>query len=251
MRSKRKGILFQLSPRELETDITPNPNNRIDGVRKEQHRSRLNNIKHNLTKFGYKRGFPIICNEEFVICDGHHRVQACIDMKIDAWVLVDPEARVEDYAQITASANKWNINDFVKAAVNRGSQNAKIIEHFMEKYDLKANIIILVEYGEHVKRHDTIEMLQNDTLVIKDIEVLKSKLQHIKDCLALMIFCDYKIISAIATLMRHHSYRETVMLTKLEQKGGDMHGSSSIKGYMEQLQRVYNHGSRSRKIYFL
>ena len=44
---------------------------------------------------------------------------------------------------------------------------------------------------------------------------------------------------------------ENVMIRKLKQVGGNLKPSSSQKHYTEQYQRFYNHGTRSRRIYFL
>lgn len=241
---------MEVTPKDLK-DLVPNPLNRIDGVHKDVHKLRLNNLKRNLVKYGYKRGFPIILDKDLVICDGHHRVEACIDLKMNAFVLVDEDAKVEDYAQIAASTQKWNISDFIKAAANKGSQGAKIVEHFMEKYGFSASVIIKIEFGYHIRKNDIIEMVTNNSLSFSDIEHTKSKLQHLRDCLALLPENNEKVIGAICTLMEHDRYSPEVMIRKLEQVGGNLLVASSRKHYTEQLQRFYNHGSRSRKIYFL
>ena len=101
MKSKRKGTLLQLTVKELKNDLKSSPNNRLDGVTSQVFRNRLNAIKNNITKFGFKKGLPIIVNEDFVICDGHHRVRACIELGVMGYVLIDPDARVEDYPPVS------------------------------------------------------------------------------------------------------------------------------------------------------
>jgi hypothetical protein len=251
MKSKRKGTLLQLTVKELKNDLKSSANNRLEGVTTQVHRNRLNAIKNNIAKFGYKKGLPVIVNEELVICDGHHRVRACIELGVEAYVLIDPDARVEDYAQISASANRWNLNDFIKAAVNNGSKAAKIIEFLMEKYCFSANIVIKIEFGIKLVMHRAIEMIQSDTIHFSDIEETKRKCQHIRDCLDLTPIKDNRMVLAIAGLMEHEHYVPEVMLRKLTQKGGEVYGTSTLKQAKEQLQHIYNHGSRSRKIYFL
>ena len=252
MKSKkiRKGVLLEVSPAQLK-ELDPNPNNRIDGVHKHVHEARLRVLKRNIEKYGFKKAFPIVLDKNFVICDGHHRVAACIALKKNAYVLVDEEATVEQYAQISAATQKWNINDFIKAAVNNGSQAAKIVEHFMEKFNFSASAIIRIEYGMHTRKADIIELITSQKLAFKDIETIKAKLTHIRECLSLLPEYNEKIIAALTTLMQHEHYKEDVMIKKLRQVGGNLKPSSSQKHYTEQFQRFYNHGSRSRKIYFL
>lgn len=252
MKSKniRKGVLMKVSPAQLK-DLDPNPNNRIDGVAKSVHDVRLRNLKRNLEKYGYKKAFPIVLDKDYMICDGHHRVAACIALKMDAYVLIDEDATVEQYAQISQSTQKWNINDFIKAAVNKGSQAAKIVEHFMEKYQFSASAIIRVEYGMHVRKSNIIELITSNNLEFKNIETIKSKLEHVRACMKLLPEYNEKIIGALITLMQHDRYQPSVMLGKLEKIGGNLKASSSQKHYLEQFQRFYNHGSKSRKIYFL
>tara|TARA_R100000808_G_C2150735_1_gene159564 strand:- start:17 stop:883 length:867 start_codon:yes stop_codon:yes gene_type:complete len=252
MKSKkiRKGVLLEVSPAQLK-ELDPNPNNRIDGVHKKVHEGRLRVLKRNIEKYGFKKAFPIVLDKDFVICDGHHRVAACIALNKNAYVLVDEEATVEQYAQISASTQKWNINDFIKAAVNNGSQAAKIVEHFMEKFNFSASAIIRIEYGMHVRKSDIIELITSKKLAFRDIEETKSKLNHLRDCLQLLPEYNEKIIGALSLLMQHDRYDENVMIRKLKQVGGNLKPSSSQKHYTEQFQRFYNHGTRSRRIYFL
>lgn len=252
MKSKkmRKGVLMEVTPAQLK-DLDPNPNNRIDGVSKHVHDSRLRNLKRNIEKYGYKKAFPIVLDKDFVICDGHHRVAACIALKKNAYVLIDEEATVEEYAQISASTQKWNINDFIKAAVNRGSQAAKIVEHFMEKFQFSAQTIIRIEYGIHTQKNNIIELITSDTLSFSNIETMKNKLEHIRDCMKLLPEYNEKIIGALITLMQHDRYQQSVMISKLEKVGGNLKTSSSGKHYLEQLMALYNHGTKSRRIYFV
>ena len=94
MKQKKKGVLMQISAKEL-SDLIPNSNNRVDGVIKQVTQRRVRQIKENMVQFGYKRGLPVIINDELIICDGHHRVQAAIELDIPAWVLIDPDAKIK------------------------------------------------------------------------------------------------------------------------------------------------------------
>ena len=250
MKQKKKGVLMQISAKEL-SDLIPNSNNRVDGVIKQVTQRRVRQIKENMVQFGYKRGLPVIINDELVICDGHHRVQAAIELDIPAWVLIDPDAKVEDYAQISASANRWNLNDFVKAAVNNGSKTAKFIEFFMEKFGFSASVVLKVEWGRRESVNQYIKMIQSDTLTFDNIERSKERFQHLRDCIDLCPWSEQKLILAFASLMQHEQYKPEVMINKLKMKGGEILGCNQERTYMEQLQRIYNHGSKSRKIYFL
>jgi len=51
-------------------------------------------------------------------------------------------------------------------------------------------------------------------------------------------------------MMENIGYNQTRMVAKLKQKGGDIYPSANTGNYIEQLQRVYNSGARSGKIYF-
>ena len=130
-------------------------------------------------------------------------------------------------------------------------QYAKIVEHFMEKFNFSASAIIRVEYGMHVRKADTIELITSKKLAFRDIEATKSKLNHLRECLSLLPEYNEKIIGALSLLMQHERYDENVMIKKLKQVGGNLKPSSSQKHYTEQFQRFYNHGTRSRRIYFL
>ena len=247
---KREGVLLELSVTELE-DLTPNKSNRIDGVENSTQRSRMGRLKNSLRQYGFKNAYPIVLNTDLEIVSGHHRTQACIDLNMHAWVLIDPKADVIDYAAMESITNKWSVNDFVKAKVNAGNKNAKILEYLMKKFAFRAELVMRVEAGIHVKKSEIINTINNDEIMFADLNKLETNCQHVKDVLELLPVKGEKIAMAVIMLMKHPSYDGKIMKQKLKLKGGDLYPTPSTKGYMEQLQRFYNYGSRSNKIYFL
>ncbi len=53
MKQKKKGVLMQISTKEL-SDLIPNSNNRVDGVIKQVTQRRVRQIKENMVQFGSK-----------------------------------------------------------------------------------------------------------------------------------------------------------------------------------------------------
>ncbi len=247
---KRKGVLLELTPKEL-AELLPNKNNRMNVKGGRAKRARLNPIKENILTHGYKRAFPIVINDDLIICDGHHRAEACVELNVNGWVIVDPDAKVEDYAQFSATTNKWTVGDFVKAKVNGGSKAAKIIEYLMDKFEFKAEMILRIAFGFRLTKNQIIKMINEDQIKFNNWNELEDKCKHLSDCMKLIPFWQEKIATAISRMMQHEQYSESRMIHKLEAKGGDLFPSSTTKNYLEQLQRIYNHGGRASKVYFL
>ena len=89
MNKSKKGVLLEVTPEEIK-DLKRNGSNRMVGVTRTAYTNRLKNLKKNMEKYGYRRAFPIVLNEDLVICDGHHRAQACEELGINGYVLIDP-----------------------------------------------------------------------------------------------------------------------------------------------------------------
>ena len=245
----RKGTLMQLSPEEIKS-LQTNDSNRVSGVAKSTKSKRMTVLKKNLKKYGYRRAFPIVLNEDLVICDGHHRAQACVDLGINGWVLIDPDAVVQEYAEMSSSTNRWGIPDYVKAKVNEGVQAAQVVEYLMEKYKFQPQLIMRLEFGFSLTNPMIINMINEGKFDFMSVNEIEARCEHIKQCQELVLPKQDKFKIAIAMMMQNPHYRGARMLSKLEQKGGDIYPSAQTGNYIDQLQRVYNHGLSTGKVYF-
>tara|TARA_R100000458_G_C8249857_1_gene227037 strand:+ start:163 stop:966 length:804 start_codon:yes stop_codon:yes gene_type:complete len=250
MNKTRKGTLLEITPAEIKA-LKLNDSNRLVGVKKDAYQIRLNNLKKNMQKYGYRRAFPIVLNEDLIICDGHHRAQACIDLGISAWVIIDPDAKVQEYAQMSNSTNKWRISDYVKAKVNEGVKAAQVVEYLMEKYKFAPQLIMRLEFGFSLTNSYIINMINEGKFDFKSVKRIEILCQHIQECQLYIAAKQDKVKIALAMMMEHPEYQQDRMLTKLQQKGGEIYPSAVTSNYMEQLQKLYNSGLRTGKIYFL
>jgi len=246
----RKGTLMELTPKEIK-ELQTNNSNRLHGVAKATQSYRLKNLKKNMQKYGFRRAFPIVLNDDLVICDGHHRARACVDLKINGWVLIDPDAKVEEYAQMSNSTNRWNISDYVKAKVNEGVKAAQVVEYLMVKFKFAPQLIMRLEFGFSLTNTQIINMINIGDFNFHSVMTIEKRCEHLKECAERIPVKQDKVKIAIATMMQNPGYKHERMITKLKQKGGEIYPSGSISNYVDQLQKLYNHGLRSGKIYFL
>ena len=241
---------MELTPEEIK-DLQTNVSNRMAGVKKRTKSVRLAIIKKNMKKYGSRRAFPIVLNEDLVICDGHHRAEVCVDLGINGWVLIDPDAKVQEYAEMSSSANKWGIRDYVKAKVNEGVKAAQVVEYLMEKFSFQPQLIMRLEFGFHLTNSAIIEKINEGKFDFMSINEMEARCEHIKECQLYIPAKQDKVKIAIATMMQNPHYRPERMVTKLKQKGGDVYPTQVTSYYIEQLQKIYNHGLRAGKVYFL
>lgn len=248
-RQYKKGTLIKVSATELKS-LLPNNANRLAGVAKTTHRSRLRRITESMRKFGFKKAFPIVINDDFVICDGHHRAEVACSLGIEGYVLVDPDAKVEDYAEMSAATNRWSVSDFVKAQVNNNSKGAQILEYLMNKFGFNPVLICRIEFERSLKIPTIIEMITQDHLHFKNVNLIEDQCEHIAQCQELIPHKQDKIKMAIAQMMEHENYSKKRMIQKLRERGGEVYPSMNVKNYVEQLSRIYNMNFRSGKIAF-
>ena len=248
-RKYKKGTLLKVSAEELKS-LMPNNANRLAGVAKQPQRGRIRRITESMKKFGFKKAFPIVINEDFVICDGHHRAEVACSLGIEGYVLVDPDAKVEDYAEMSAATNRWSVSDFVKAQVNNNSKGAQILEYLMNKFGFNPVLICRIEFERNLAISTIIEMITQDHLHFKNVNLIEEQCEHIAQCQALIPPKQDNIKMAIAQMMEHENYSKKRMLQKLKERGGEIYPSHNTGNYIEQLARVYNMNFRSGKIAF-
>jgi len=250
MNKSKKGVLLEVTPEEIK-DLQRNGSNRMVGVTRTAYTNRLKNLKKNMEKYGYRRAFPIVLNEDLVICDGHHRAQACEELGINGYVLIDPDAVVQEYAQMSNMTNRWTIPDFVKAKVNEGVKAAQVVEYLMEKFKFAPQLIIRLEFGFKLTNNYIINMINDGEFDFKSVSRIEELCKHIAECQLYIAAKQDKVKIAVAMMMEHPEYRHDRMITKLKQKGGEVYPSQITNNYIEQLQKIYNHGLRAGKVYFL
>ena len=152
---------------------------------------------------------------------------------------------------MSSSANKWGIPDYVKAKVNEGVKAAQIIEYLMEKFSFQPQLIMRLEFGFHLTNAAIVEKINEGQFDFMNINEMEARCEHIKECQLYIPAKQDKVKIAIATMMQNPHYRAERMVSKLKQKGGDIYPTQTTAYYIEQLQKIYNHGLRAGKVYFL
>lgn len=249
MNAKNKNLI-KITAAEMH-DLLPNKSNRLHGVSKDTHSRRIKTIRENMEKFGFKKAFPIVLNEDLIICDGHHRAEAASQLNIGGWVLIDPDAKVEDYASMSSIQNRWNIKDYIKAKVNEGDKPAQIVEYLMDKFNFAPQLILRLEFGFSLTNQQIIEMINSYNFDFPTVKQIEDKCSHVAECQILIPVKQDKLKMAIAKMMQHEEYSKQRMVRKLKKRGGEIYPSGNMINYIEQLQKVYNYGAREKKTYFI
>jgi len=107
-----------------------------------------------------------------------------------------------------------------------------------------------LEFGFSLTNPMIINMINEGKFDFMSVNEIEARCEHIKQCQELVLPKQDKFKIAIAMMMQNPHYRGARMLSKLEQKGGDIYPSAQTGNYIDQLQRVYNHGLSTGKVYF-
>lgn len=90
---------------------------------REINQSNLRNITRNIRERGYYKDNPILVNERLEIVDGQHRFQACKDLGMQFYYVVQKGLTVEDAKNRNLFSRPWTTKDFIEYYCKQGNEN--------------------------------------------------------------------------------------------------------------------------------
>jgi len=230
------------------------PQNRsTDNVQSERH------IEH-LCESIELRGFidPILVNKEMEVLDGQHRLLAGQKAGSEILYMI-----VESDDSIIPSLNteqlNWKLDTYLHYYVQKGKEDYKKIERFMQDYNMPlSETIALVKGRKGGGGGSASQEFRNGEIEIKEV-TLSWAIATVKRVDDIRNFSDsYKtfsdstrFISAVITLVSDVDYDHNYFMKKLGMMQTDIVACRSKHEYLRLFQQVYNWKLRKRQLHLV
>ena len=192
---------------------------------------------------GYLKGKPIICNEKYVIIDGHHRFMSAKTLGIAFEFTIVKGGNENLLAKSNQIQNNWDKLNFTDFYAKVGNPNYVALRDFMAKYPkyhiTQALILLMNEPNAHPKT----KVFQSGDFKIASVKKAEDYAQKIEK-LALVYPKAYqsKFMSAlIACETRAKGFSFDEFYTKLSKFPDKMTPSITTKSYLEKFHEIYNY----------
>lgn len=95
--------------------------------------SRAENLKKSFKEIGYRMN-PTMVNEDLAIVEGQGRVEACKQLGLPVFFVVDPGAGPRECAVMNTNMKKWTIFDYINMYDDGGNESYKRFNQLLKDY---------------------------------------------------------------------------------------------------------------------
>jgi disulfide oxidoreductase YuzD len=185
---------------------------------------------------------PIVVNEEYKICDGQNRFEACKMLKKPVYYVVVEGLRLEDVQRLNANTHTWDTQDFLDSYCELGYEHYLRYRTYKNRYKFGHTecMVILGGYKNEGKRLH--QNFREGKFTVKDY----SKAIEVSDKIVktAKYYSGYKrkgFIRAMLRLFKNPEYNHNEFIDKLSKQSEKMTHQADVESYLKLIERLYNH----------
>jgi hypothetical protein len=201
---------------------------------------------------------PILVNEikNFLeIKDGQHRFEVAQQLKRPVhYIIKERNLSLYNVAKVNSNTEKWKASDFINCYAKAGNDNYKQLAKFHKAYGIAiGTCLTILTYGANKhdgSREDLIVAFQQGTFVVKKY---KEAVQFAEICKSFSAFSGWNgrgFIVAISKILQADKCDFDILLKKFNRDTTKLTNQSNWKGYVNNLEMIYNYDNSKRKVIF-
>lgn len=196
---------------------------------------------------------PILVSERedglLEIEDGQHRYKACRQLRGNIYYMVLREPmKIADVAALNRNQEKWKPQDFVTAFSSKGIEDYKYLDKFVRVFNMPISLsATLLAHGTPYNSKRVNDLIETGTFRAKH------RAEAVKLGRTLHYFRAYRLhrsrafASAVCKLLHSDKpFSWERLITLFNRRADTMEKSSDYKGYLLQLETIYNHKLKER-----
>lgn len=200
---------------------------------------------------------PILVHNEketLQIVDGQHRFWVAKTMKKPVhFIIVEKEIGLSAIAKMNSNQEKWKTEDFINCYTVLGNENYQILKDFMEKYRLPLSVCLMllakgkahIESGYHGKSD-----FERGKFVAEHLERAEEIARTASQFSKFHKWRSRSFIVAISHLMSNDKNDVADLIEKFQANPEILEEQINYKAYIQNLETIYNHRMRSRRILY-
>lgn len=197
---------------------------------------------------------PIVVSENepglFHIIDGQHRFEVSKKTQNPVYYVVCNTLTLNQIAQLNSRGERWKTTDFLNCYIKLGIPDYLRIKEIMHKHKIAIKIAVdlLMYNNPKAKSTDTFQGGDFKCLYYNEANVL---LTLVNELFGQYTFSkDRYLIGAVQELEKQGLCDFEKLKYKISQAPMAMDKNASIKTYMSNIERVYNHKNSIREVIF-
>ncbi len=225
---------------ELQTSLkydkfkTINSNRDVD----QKH---VNNLKKKIQAKNLLHLNPIIVNSKFEVVDGQHRLEVARQLKLPIFYIVEDNIGEGDIADLNTTKKNWSIDEYINHFAKKKNKEYIQLKSFISKHPhLQKSLCYKELYTGTGSPTNAIRdggyAFGNDKkleeLIVLASDFKEFKFRYSRDFILALKQC---LVSGV--------YDHQKMLDKVEKNPGMLIYCSTMMGYVELLEKIFNRGT--------
>jgi len=129
---------------------------------------------------------PIVINEKWQICEGQHRVRACMLLDIPVLYIISDGATIQDTILMNNNQKSWKNRDYLKCFSHKNHKNHqeyRKVKKFFDDYNLNFSVSINLLSGNFVYHGggNSNKAFKEGKFKIKNLHAVKNMVVNLKN----------------------------------------------------------------------
>ena len=192
---------------------------------------------------------PIVVDDEYRICDGQHRFEACKGLEKPIYYIQVPEMTLEDIQRLNQDTKTWSPDDFLDSFCELRYPEYLKYRKFKEKYSFGHSECLRI-LGGWKRKNPNKNVGQNfkegnfKIIDYGEAVIVSDKIDKVKE-----YFKQYKtkcFVLAMLKCFKKPEYNHNTFLKKLSGQTSKMMKQADTDGYLINIEDIYNFKSSTK-----
>lgn len=191
-------------------------------------------------------------DEQLFIIDGQHRFTVSKELGLPVYYVVSDELNLFQIATMNSKQDKWSDKDFLNCYIELGIEDYQILKEIIEEFQMGIGVTAeLLMFGDYTKRKETVSNFREGSFKVKFRSETEEFLElHNSLFGRYRFYSDRNLIAALQSIRAKGKCDFKFLLDKIKQAPMLMDKQTSVKEYIYNIERVYNHKASIRKIIY-
>jgi hypothetical protein len=201
----------------------------------------VTNMKR-LMKDGWDPLYPLICDPDYFVFDGQHRLRAARQLELSVPYYIRTDLNSSNLVIMNNCQKRWTLDDYIKHYVVTGNEN------YIKFYDFCRFNQVTYSSGLNLISGKTgggsqLEPIRSGYFTITNKELKEAQIitDCAKDIMSAVNISSEKFIRALVIVINNQEYNHERMMHKLRIQYGGIQNCRYKALYIKQLQDVYNY----------
>lgn len=207
-------------------------------------------LEQSMRRHGFMPSCAIHCTRtstgKLKVIRGHHRLHYAERLSLPVWYIVD-DTYTDLFDLEGASTGTWSLKDFVEARARAGDAGAQKILEFKRETGIDLATCCSLVGGESAASGNKQRQVKQETFKIGSMQHAYEVARVVERCKLLKVpfATSRSFVHAISMVLRCKECDINTLLHRLDQAAGIMMKRATRSDYLDELEAVYNRGTRN------